>query len=63
MKLLLNCRETTHKVLQAEDRALPLNERLAVRLHQLHCGNCRRFERQLRLLRAASARWRRYTDE
>lgn len=63
MKFMLNCRETTGKVLRSQDRALPLRERLAVRLHQLACDNCRRFDRQLRLMRAAGERWRRYTQE
>ncbi|PZP30388.1 MAG: hypothetical protein DI603_14775 [Roseateles depolymerans] len=60
---MLNCRETTQKVLQGEDRRLPLRDRLAVKLHQLACDHCRRFERQVGLMRAAGARWRRYTEE
>lgn len=63
IKPLINCREATQLTLQAEDRALPLTERLAVRLHHRVCGNCRRFARQVRLMREASARWRQYSGE
>jgi hypothetical protein len=63
VKLRLTCREVTAKVLGAEDRRLPLAERLTVRLHQMRCTNCHRFERQVRLMHEASARWRRYSQE
>ena len=38
-------------------------ERLAVRLHHRVCGNCRRFARQVELMRQASKRWRHYSEE
>ena len=53
---MINCREATQLTLQAEDRTLPLAERLAVRLHHQLCDNCRRFARQVELMRKASAR-------
>ena len=60
---MITCREATQIVLQAEDRGLPLTERLAARLHHRICGNCRRFARQVQLMRQASARWRQYSAE
>ncbi|WP_277596146.1 zf-HC2 domain-containing protein [Roseateles puraquae] len=63
IKPMINCREATQLTLQAEDRTLPLAERLAVRLHHQLCGNCRRFARQVELMRKASARWRQYSEE
>jgi hypothetical protein len=63
IKLMITCREASQITLQAEDRSVPLAERLSVRLHQRICGNCRRFARQVELMRQASARWRKYTDE
>jgi hypothetical protein len=63
IKLNITCREATNITLKAEDRRMPLSERLAVRLHQLMCSNCRSFQRQVDLMRQASARWRRYTEE
>jgi hypothetical protein len=50
-------------LLRAEDRRMPLAERLTVRLHQLKCVHCRRFDRQVQLMRQASVRWRQYTAE
>ena len=63
IKLKLSCREATHILLQGEDRGLPLAERLSLRLHQRICSNCRRFARQVGLMRQASARWRHYSQE
>jgi hypothetical protein len=63
IKLKISCREATQIVLQGEDRTMPLAERLSLRLHQRICGNCRRFARQVELMRQASARWRQYTED
>ena len=59
----ITCREATEITLRAEDRSVPLAERLSLRLHHRICGNCRRFNRQVELMRKASARWRQYTGE
>ena len=63
IKLKITCREATQIILQAEDRSVPLAERLSLRLHHRICTNCRRFARQVQLMRQASARWRQYTEE
>lgn len=63
IRLRITCREATQIALQAEDRTLPLNERLSLRLHRGICSNCRRFSRQVDLMRHASARWRKYSQE
>ena len=60
---MIKCREATQLTLQAEDRTLPLAERLALRLHHRICSNCRRFYRQVELMRQASARWRQYSED
>ena len=62
MLLCRTCREVTALVLQAQDRALPWRERLAVRLHMLACQACPRFAAQVALMRRASARWRSYSE-
>lgn len=62
MLLRRSCKQVTHLVLQAEDRALPLRERLAVRLHMLVCKACPRFADQVALMRSASRRWRQYSE-
>lgn len=63
IKLKITCREATQITLQAEDRSVPLAERLSLRLHHRICSNCRRFNRQVQLMRQASARWRQYTQD
>ena len=63
IKLKITCREATHITLQAEDRSMPLSERLSLRLHHRICTNCRRFARQVLLMREASVRWRHYTED
>ncbi|HEY1128710.1 MAG TPA: zf-HC2 domain-containing protein [Roseateles sp.] len=63
IKLKITCRTATQIILQAEDRRMPLSERLSLRLHHRICSNCRRFARQVQLMRQASARWRQQADE
>ena len=63
IKLKITCREATHITLLAEDRTMPLAERLSLRLHHRICSNCRRFARQVELMRQASMRWRHYSSE
>ena len=58
-----NCREVTRLVLLAEETTLPLRERVGVRFHMLICKACPKFAEQLALMRRASARWRRYSEE
>ncbi|MFN3860104.1 MAG: hypothetical protein ACK4R2_01380 [Roseateles sp.] len=62
IKVKISCREAARILLQGEDRSLPLAERLTLRLHQSACSNCRRFARQVQLMRRASARWRKYSQ-
>ena len=63
IKLKITCREATQILLQGEERGLPLAERLSLRLHQRSCSNCRRFARQVELMRRASARWRQFSED
>lgn len=63
MPLRRTCKQVTALVLSAEDRALPLVERLAVRLHLYACTACTRFTGQVKLMRKATARWRSYSEE
>lgn len=52
------CKEAAGLLVAREDRALPLTERLALRLHLAACDACPRFEHQLRVMRQAFGRWR-----
>lgn len=48
---MLTCKEASHLVSQEQDRPLRFNERLGLRMHLWMCANCRRFERQIGLMR------------
>jgi len=51
MVLGLSCRHASLLLSRAQDGPLTLSERLAMRMHLLICRSCRRFDRQLSLLR------------
>jgi hypothetical protein len=53
---VLTCKDASRLQSQSQDRTLRLAERLALRLHLLVCDNCRRFKRQLELIRQACQR-------
>lgn len=57
------CKEASALLIAREDRALPLVERLALRLHLAICEACPRFERQLLTMRHAMGQWRNYTED
>lgn len=60
--LKLTCKESAALLLAREDRALPLKDRAALRLHLAICAACPRFERQLLTMRNAMKQWRSYRD-
>ncbi len=57
------CKEVAALLVAREDRALPVVERIALRLHLAACAACPVFERQLLTMRNAFRRWRHYTEE
>jgi hypothetical protein len=63
MILRRTCKEVTALLVAREDRALPMVERVALRLHLAACTACPRFERQLEIMRRAFRRWREEADE
>lgn len=61
--LRLSCKEAAALLIAREDRALPLADRAALRLHLALCKACPRFERQLLTLRNAMKQWRGYAED
>jgi hypothetical protein len=57
------CKQVTALVIAREDRALPWQDRLALRLHLAMCTMCPTFERQVFAMRHAMKQWRNYTDD
>ena len=62
MILRRTCKEVSALLVAREDRALPVVERLALRLHLAACQACPKFERQLLTMRNAFRSWRHYTE-
>ena len=60
MILRRTCKEAAALLVAREDRALPLVDRVALRLHLAACGACPVFEQQLLTMRQAFGRWRHY---
>lgn len=58
MGMMRNCRDVARLLSCAEDAPLSRRERWAVRVHQLFCVYCRRYGRQIVLLRRILARRR-----
>lgn len=52
--LNLPCREMTHLASESLDRDLDRLERIALRSHLLYCSACRRFLKQIVLVRRAA---------
>lgn len=50
---MLTCKGASHLISERQERPLGLRERWALRTHLWICANCRRFERQIELLRRA----------
>jgi hypothetical protein len=63
MILRRTCKEAAALLVAREDRALPMVEQVALRLHLAACHACPKFERQLAVMRNALKRWREDANE
>ncbi len=50
---MLTCKDASHLLSERQERPLRLRERWGLRLHLWMCVSCRRFERQLAVIRQA----------
>jgi hypothetical protein len=50
-RVMPSCKDISELISEGMDRNLPLRKRLSIRLHVSMCGWCRRYDRQLHLLR------------
>lgn len=48
---MLNCKETTHLISEAQDRSLSFTEKAGLETHLLMCSGCRRYREQMVFLR------------
>jgi hypothetical protein len=58
MKIKRTCKEVASLLIAREDRALPMQDRLAIGLHLKVCKTCPIFERQILTLRNGLRQWR-----
>jgi hypothetical protein len=63
MKFNLSCKDATRLVLEGEERPLGVAERLGLRLHMAICAACPKFLHQVRFMRSAMGRWKRYAAD
>lgn len=48
---MLNCKNATHLISDAQDRTLTFTEKAALETHLLMCSGCRRYREQTAFLR------------
>ncbi|OGB09548.1 MAG: hypothetical protein A3E79_10635 [Burkholderiales bacterium RIFCSPHIGHO2_12_FULL_61_11] len=48
---MLNCQDATRLLSESQERALPLKERLSLKMHVMMCSGCRNFGQQMDILR------------
>ena len=58
MLLMRTCKQAAALVIAREDRALKLNDAVALKLHMMACEACPEFENQVLTMRAAMQKWR-----
>ncbi len=50
---MLNCKQVTHLLSEAQDRELPWTEKIPLKFHLMMCAGCTNFRQQLDFLRRA----------
>ena len=55
---VLNCKNASRLLSQAQEQDLPWTSRMQLRLHLFACEACTRFAMQLKVLREAMRRYR-----
>jgi hypothetical protein len=54
---MLTCHQATRLLSEAQDRKLPLKEKLPLKLHLMMCSGCANFRQQMDFLRQAARRY------
>lgn len=50
---MLTCKNATKLMSQAQDRPLPLRERISLRFHLMICSGCNNYNKQMSFIRKA----------
>lgn len=59
---MLNCKEATRLMSEAQDRPLGVGEKLQLEMHLAMCRGCRNFREQMDFLRLACRRFMQRRD-
>jgi predicted anti-sigma-YlaC factor YlaD len=59
---MLNCKEATRLMSEAQDRQLSMGEKLQLEMHLAMCRGCRNFREQMDFLRLACRRFMQRRD-
>jgi len=59
---MLNCKEATRLMSEAQDRQLGMGEKLQLEMHLAMCRGCRNFREQMDFLRMACRRFMQRRD-
>lgn len=59
---MLNCKEATRLMSEAQDRPLNVGEKLQLEMHLAMCRGCRNFREQMDFLRLACRRFMQRRD-
>ena len=60
---MLNCREATRLLSEAQEHPLTLPERLSLKMHVMMCSGCRNFGQQMHVLRQITRAYTEGADE
>jgi predicted anti-sigma-YlaC factor YlaD len=59
---MLTCKQASQLLSQSLDRPLPLTNRIKLRLHLVICDACKRFSKQMHVLKTALQRLKLQTE-
>lgn len=60
---MLNCHEATRLMSEAQERPLPLPEKVSLKLHTMMCSGCRNFGEQMGAIRQIAHAYAEGRDE
>jgi len=60
---MMNCQQATRLISESQDRALPLSQRVSLKVHLMMCSGCKNFSLQVPFLSQAMKAYAKGFDE
>ncbi len=60
---MMNCQQATRLISESQDRALPLSQRVSLKVHLIMCSGCKNFSLQVPFLSQAMKAYAKGFDE